>query len=109
MNIVAAVLGSAGLMSAIYIILIMAKLSQKLGAVTKMRGYYRGFYISAIFLLVSLIAYFLKTSVLLASEQAPALLNNDWFYLLTYYLPLAVGTSVSLAITLRYWDWLLKE
>jgi len=109
LNIVAAVLGSAGLMSAIYIILIMAKLSQKLGAVTKMRGYYRGFYISAIFLLVSLIAYFLKTSVLLASEQAPALLNNDWFYLLTYYLPLAVGTSVSLAITLRYWDWLLKE
>jgi hypothetical protein len=96
-------------MSAIYITLIMAKLSQKLGAVTKMRGYYRGFYISAIFLLVSLIAYFLKTSVLLASEQAPALLNNDWFYLLTYYLPLAVGTSVSLAITLRYWDWLLKE
>jgi hypothetical protein len=109
LNIVAAVLGSAGLMSAIYITLIMAKLSQKLGAVTKMRGYYRGFYISAIFLLVSLIAYFLKTSVLLASEQAPALLNNDWFYLLTYYLPLAVGTSVSLAITLRYWDWLLKE
>jgi hypothetical protein len=70
LNIVAAVLGSAGLMSAIYIILIMARLSQKLGAVTKMRGYYRGFYVSAIFLLVSLIAYFLKTSVLLASERA---------------------------------------
>ena len=67
MNIVAAVLGSAGLMSAIYITLIMARLSQKLGAVTKMRSYYRGFYVSVIFLLVSLIAYFLKTSVLLAS------------------------------------------
>ncbi len=109
MNIVAAVLGSAGLMSGIYITLIMARLSQKLGAVTKMRGYYRGFYVSAIFLLVSLIAYFLKTSVLLASEQAPTLLNNDFFYLLTYYLPLAIGTSISLAITLRYWDWLFKE
>ena len=109
MNIVAAVLGSVGLMSAIYITLIMARLSQKLGAVTKMRDYYRGFYVSAIFLLVSLIAYFLKTSVLLASERAPALLNNDLFYLLTYYLPLAIGTSISLAITLRYWDWLLKE
>ena len=109
MNIVTAVLGSAGLMSAIYITLIMAKLSQKLGAVTKMRGYYRGFYVSATFVLVSLIAYFLKTSVLLASEQAPALLNNDLFYLLTYCLPLAIGTSISLAITLRYWDWLLKE
>ena len=109
MNIVAAVLGSAGLMSAIYITLIMARLSQKLGAVTKMRGYYRGFYVSAIFLLVSLIAYFLKTSVLLASERAPALLNNDLFYLLTYYLPFAIGTSISLVITLRYWDWLLKE
>ena len=96
-------------MSAIYITLIMARLSQKLGAVTKMRGYYRGFYVSAIFLLVSLIAYFLKTSVLLASERAPALLNNDLFYLLTYYLPFAIGTSISLVITLRYWDWLLKE
>jgi hypothetical protein len=109
LNIVAAVLGSAGLMSAIYITLIMARLSQKLGAVTKMPGYYRGFYVSAVFLLVSLIAYFLKTSVLLASEQAPALLNNDLFYLLTYYLPFAIGTSISLAIAFRYWDWLLKE
>ena len=109
MNIVAAVVGSVGLISAIYITLIMAGLSQKLGAVTKMRGYYRGLYASAIFMLVSLIAYFLKTSVLLASEQTPALLNNDLFYLLTYYLPLAIGTSISLAITLRYWDWLLKE
>jgi len=96
-------------MSTIYITLIMARLSQKLGAVTKMRGYYRGFYVSAIFLLVSLVAYFLKTSVLLASEQAPALLNNDLFYLLTYYLPLAMGTSIGLAITLRYWNWLFKE
>jgi len=109
LNIVAAVLGSMGLISAIYITLIIAKLSQKLGAVTKMRGYYRGFYVSAIFLLVSLIAHLLKTSVLLASEQAPALLNSDLFYLLTYYLPLAIGTSINLAITLRYWDWLLKE
>ena len=109
MNIVAAILGSVGLMSAIYVTWIMARLSQKLGAVTKMRGYYRGFYVSVIFLVVSLIAYFLKTSVLLASEQVPALLNNDLFYLLTYYLSLAIGTSISLAITLRYWDWLFKE
>ena len=109
MSIVAAVLGSAGLMSAIFITLIMARLSQKLGAVTKMRGYYRGFYVSVIFLLVSLIAYFLKTSVLLASEQAPPLLNSNLFYFLTYCLPFAIGTSISLAITLRYWDWLLKE
>jgi hypothetical protein len=109
LNIVAAVLGSMGLISAIYITLIISKLSQKLGAVTKMRGYYRGFYVSAIFLLVSLIAHLVKTSVLLASERAPALLNSDLFYLLTYYLPLAIGTSINLAITLRYWDWLLKE
>jgi hypothetical protein len=98
-----------GLISAIYITLIMSSLSQKLGAVTKMRGYYRGFYVSAIFLLVSVIAYLLRTSVLLASEEAPTLLNSDLFYLLAYYLPLAIGTSISLAITLRYWDWLLKE
>jgi hypothetical protein len=109
LNIIAAVLGSMGLISAIYITLIISKLSQKLGAVTKMQGYYRGLYVSAIFLLVSLIAHLLKTSVLLASERAPALLNSDLFYLFTYYLPLAIGTSINLAVTLRYWDWLLKE
>jgi len=109
LNIIAAVLGSVGLISAIYIILIMARLSQKLGAVIKMRGYYRGFYVSVVFLLVSLTAHFMKTGMLLASAQAPAWLNNGWFYLLTHHLPFAIGTSISLAITLRYWDWLLRE
>lgn len=109
MNIIAAVLGSGGLMSAIYVILILARLSQKLGAVTKMRSYYRGFYVSVVFLLVSLTAHLMKTGMLLASPQAPAWLNNGWFYLLAYHLPFAIGTSISLAITLRYWDWLLRE
>jgi hypothetical protein len=109
LNLVAAVLGAAGLMSAIYVTWILARLSQKLGAVTKMRAYYRGFYVSALFLLVSLVAYFLKTTVLLNSEHAPALLNSDLFYLLTYYLPFAIGTSINLAIAFRYWDWLLRE
>lgn len=96
-------------MSAIYMTLIMARLSKKLGAVTKMPGYYRGFYVSAILLLVSLIAYFLKSSVLLASQQLPTWLNNGFLYLFTYHLPFAIGTSISLAIALRYWGWLLRE
>jgi hypothetical protein len=47
--------------------------------------------------------------VVLAPEQAPALLNAEWFYLLTYYLPLALGVTIGLGIAWRYWSWILQE
>lgn len=104
-----AMAGSIGLMAVIYIMLILAELSQKLGAVTKMPRYYLGFYVSAAFLGVALLSRFLKISTLPAPNQSLPFSTNELFYLLTYYLPLAIGMTISLALTLIYWGWLFKE
>lgn len=109
MNLLTALAGSIGLIAIIYVILILAELSQRLGAVTKMQRYYRVFYIGVIFLLISLTSRILRISVFLSPQQNPVFLNDDLFYLLTYHVPLAIGTTINLAITLLYWGWLLKE
>ncbi len=109
MNIIAALFGSAGLIAIIYIVFILAELSQRLGAVTKMRKYYRGFYLGATFLFVSLLVRLLQIGAFYTPPQTAALLNDDLFYLIVYSLPLALGATTVLLITLRYWSWLLTE
>lgn len=109
MNLLISMAGSLGLMALIYIMLILAELSQRLGAVTKMPRYYLGFYVSAAFVGVALISRFLKISALPAPQQNLSFLVCDLFYLLTYHIPLAIGATISLALTLRYWGWLFKE
>lgn len=109
MNTIAALFGSAGLIAVIHSVFILAELSQRLGAVTKMRKHYRGFYLGAAFLFISLLARLLQISTFYPPPQAVALLNDDLFYLIVYSFPLALGASIVLLITLRYWGWLFKE
>ena len=104
-----ALLGSMGFASVIYMVFILTRLSSRLGEVTGMRPYYQGFHLASICLIVSLMARLLRGSVCLAPERAPQFLSSDVFYLLSYYLPLALGMTISLIVTLRYWEWLLKE
>lgn len=109
MNIVAALAGSLGLLSLILASWVLAQLSKRLGEVTKMPRYYRGFYISIACLTVAVMAHFLRMSVFLADEMGPPLLHEDAFYLVVYYIPLAVGMTLDLLIAWRYWSWLLRE
>ena len=110
MKIFGAIVASAGLASLIYALAILAGFSRKLGAVTKMRPLYRGYYVAIGFVGLALITHFLRTSVFWAPAQAiPVVLRSQTFYLFMYYLPLAIGTSLALAITWYYWSWLLKE
>ena len=53
---------------------------------------------------------FLKASLLFPGLPQPgfALLERDLFSLL-YYVSLALSATIGLAITWRYWGWLLKE
>lgn len=109
MNILAALAGSLGLLALILATWIFAQLSRRLGEVTKMPHYYRGFYVSMACLSVALIAHFLRTSVFLAEGLGPPVLHSDAFYLGTYYFPLAIGMTLDLTIAWRYWSWLLRE
>ncbi len=110
MDILCAILGSASLVSVIYALAILAQFGRKLGAVTKMAPYYRGYYFSIVGVGVALVARLIRTSVFWAPPDAvPSLLNAPLFYLFVYHLPLVLGLSLGLGITWRYWSWLLKE
>ena len=109
LEILSAILGSLGLASLIYALLILARLGEKLGAVTKMRPYYRGYYVAVAFVGLALLIRLVRASVFSSTQGASGLLDSSLFYLLFYHLPLAVGMSVGLAITWYYWKWLLKE
>jgi hypothetical protein len=109
-SILGAVLGSLGLCSLIYALLILAQFGRKLGAVTKMRSFYKGYYVAACCVGLALVLRLIRASVFWAPPATiPTLLNSPTFYLLLYHLPLAIGLSLGLAITWHYWSWLLKE
>jgi hypothetical protein len=110
MTIVGAIVASVGLAAVIYGLAILARFGEKLGAVTKMRPLYKGYYVSIGLVGVALIAHFLRASVFWAPPQTtPIVLDMPLFYLFSYHLPLAIGLSLALGITWYYWSWLLKE
>ena len=109
MNVVIGLAGSLGLLAVIYTLFILAALSQRIGAVMTMPPLYRGFYLGAACLSLAFFGRLLRVSALLASPEKLTFLTDDLFYVLVYHLPLAVGLTMSLVITWRYWSWLLRE
>jgi hypothetical protein len=110
MNIVGAIFGSMGLAAMIYALLVLAQFSRKLGAVTKMREYYKGYYLAVAFVSLAFAVHLIRASVFWAPpDTIPPALNDPVFYLLLHHLPLAIGLSLGMGITWHYWNWLLKE
>jgi hypothetical protein len=109
-GIIGAVLGAMGLISVLYALLVLAQFGRKLGAVTKMRPFYRGYWVAAGCVGLALVMRFIRASVFRAPpESVPSMVNAPSFYLLLYHLPLVIGLSLGLAVTWHYWSWLLKE
>lgn len=109
-DILSAIVGSMGLVSLMYALVILAQFGRKLGAVTKMPPVYKGYYAAIACVGLALIARLIRSSVFWASTQIiPQSLNSAVFYLFLYHIPLAVGLSLGFGITWYYWSWLLKE
>jgi hypothetical protein len=102
-------LGSLSLLAVIYAFYILANLSRRYGNVIRLPPYYRGLYVAMSFVGIGFVSHLIQDSVIIAPEEAPSLLTNDWFYLFTYYLPLALAITIALAVAWRYWSWILKE
>ena len=102
-------LSPLGTISILFLFYILARLSEKLGAVTRMPAHYRWFWVGTGFLGVGLISQLLRISVSLTDQTSNPLLNSPLFYLVTYHLPMAIGITIGLAVTWRYWSWLLAE
>jgi len=91
------VVGLAGVM---YLLYIFAALSRRLGAVTKMKPYYRGFYAAMLAVAVAAVASVLRQSGLGLEGR---------LYVFSYHLPLVAAGLISLIIASRYWGWLFLE
>jgi hypothetical protein len=109
MNFLTAPLGSVSLLAVVYAFNILANLSRRYGEVIRMPPYYRGFYLAMVLVFGAFLGHLVQDSVIIAPEQAPSMLTADWFYLLTFYLPLAVAVTIGLGVSWRYWAWILKE
>lgn len=97
LNIPISVSGLAAVMVVLYI---LAALSRRLGAVTKMKPYYRGFYVA-----IACLAIAIGAAVL----RQPMMPSDLSIYLFLFYLPLLLSGIISLVVAYRYWGWLFRE
>ena len=93
----------------IYLLYIFVVLSRKLGTVTKMKPYYRWLYSAMVLVSIALIVDWIRLTSFAAPAAVPAFMQSDWFYLLTFELPLALAAIIALIVVLRYWGWLFRE
>ena len=110
MTVFSALLGSLALIAAMYMVHVLTSLSQRLGAVTKVRPYYRGYYVAQVCLAVALVGRLLEVTTFRSPPQElPAFLVDPVIVLLGYHLSLIVGLTIAIVVTIRYWGWLWHE
>jgi hypothetical protein len=110
MNLLIAVLGTAGLGSVVWLSLILARLTKKWEVVTKSRSLYRLLNVGAALIALASLTRLVRIGYLYSSAGPSAFHEPEsWFYLCFYYIPLVVGAGISLVVTWRNWGWLLSE
>jgi len=85
-----------------FALIVMARLSRRLGQMTRAQPYYRGFYVAAILILVSIAARLLNDYFLFADPH-----QLGW--VLVYDGIPALAVTMGVVIAWRYWSWLLAE
>lgn len=109
MTILTAPASIVSLVAEIYLLYIFVVLSRKLGTVTKMKPYYRWLYGAMVLVSLALIVDSIRLTSFAAPAAVPAFMQSDWFYLLTFELPLALAAIIAIVVVLRYWGWLFRE
>jgi hypothetical protein len=95
-------LGLCGPASIIVALIVLAALSQRLGAVTKRTPLYRWFFVSVVLIGVSVMSRLVNVG---ASDAA----GRDVLVAILDDLSLAIGLSLAVIVAWRYWSWLLSE
>ncbi len=93
----------------VYLLYMFAILSRKLGAVTKMKPYYRWLYGALALVIISLVGEWIVLSPQAALQTVPDFIVSEWFYLLGHTIPLVAAAVLALVVVLRYWGWLFRE
>jgi hypothetical protein len=119
------VLSTAGLASVALVMLILGRLTEKWEAVTRQKSYYRLFYVLAGILVLLGGVHLYRIAALVPdkftlvhdtrtlvreqtgiSSSPPQL--RAWFYLVFYYLPLALTMTAGFLLAWRNWGWLIR-
>ena len=109
MTLLVAIVGTAGLGAIVLVLVVVARLTQRWELVTRKMSYYRLVYVSAGLVGVATLARLVRATHLDPSAEPAALSDpQSWFYVLFYHAPLAIGVSLSLIVTWRNWEWLLR-
>jgi len=105
-------LGTAGLASVTLMLAILARLTKRWQAVTRIRSYYRWFYFASALVALAALARLVRIGhlpvVALGQSFPPFLESSSWFYLVFYHLPLVTAMTMSLILAWRNWGWLFR-
>ncbi len=91
-------LGLFGPASIIVALVVIALLSQRLGAVTKRAPIYRWFFVSVALIAAGIVWRLFDLNMAYDFQTA-----------MFYDIPLAVGLVIAVIVAWRYWSWLLSE
>src|ERR1700690_4098809 len=94
------VIGLVGPGSLAVALIVIALLSQRLGAVTKRSPLYRWFFVGIVFVAISVVARFATLHMPAEQDNTTALIGD---------LAFAAGLTLAVVIAWRYWGWLLNE
>lgn len=100
------VLGLFGYGAIAVAMIVLGRLSQRLGSVTHARPYYLGLYVAAGLVMISIVVRLLfitRPDISLGAEE-----QNLVYTLLNVGLP-AIAVTLALVVTWYYWSWLLAE
>jgi chromate transport protein ChrA len=82
------------------VMVVLARLSKRLGEVTRRPPLYRWFYFSAVIIVISVVIQLIATGLGSPLDSRTALL---------YDIPLVIGLLIGVLMTSIYWGWLLGE
>jgi hypothetical protein len=102
-------LGSVGLVAIMYLGGIFSTLSERLNVVAKRADYHRWFWLGNILIAIAATSQAIRSTAALAPTSALPTLLDPWFALVTFHIPLAVGSTFDLLLVRYYWGWILKE
>ena len=110
MNLVMAILGTAGLGALVVMLMIMGRLTQRWELVTRIQSHYRLFYLAAALVGVAALMRLIRIGYFISETEPLALSDStSLLYVFLYHLPLVVGLTISILVTWRNWAWILRE
>ena len=102
-------LGSVGLLSIAYLVLLFARFSRRLAAVTKMRDRYGWYLVASALVTLATGSQLMRGIADLAGDAAPTIMLEPAFVFVTFHTPLAVGVTLALILVWWDWQWILRE